>query len=401
MQRLITSVIICGLMVAGCGKHGNQQDSELDASIVTVEKRENKLMLPYSGKISPIRVVAVTTPEEGTVAKMNFVYGQKVEKNQLLMTIHSPKLETDFHDAVTNYLKAKDHYLNSQASIEGAQALFDEKIIAKKEFINEKSQHENNELAFVDAKFKLEKILEYVPGFDRSIEQLSIGDVGRIRSIFAKTLDDIVIKATASGIVLFPVHVAGEEGTTNSELDVGAAVKKGQALMSIGDLTGISVDFEIGETDVNRIKPGLKAMVMSTSHPNLSLRGVIKDVAVQAKSARNGGESANFPAKVVVENIKPEIAKELRVGMSAKIMVQIEGKPEIMIPINAVHVNKGKRFVTLVDAKQQHSEREVQTGRTTQGEVVIAQGLKAGEKIFVASNGEGMQAEPIPGGPHP
>lgn len=386
MKRYTALIVLCSLMMVGCSKSGQQQSGQKEANIVTVLKKESRVVLPYSGKISPIRVVAVTTPEEGTVAKMNFVYGQKIEKDQLLMTINSPKLETDFHDAITNFLKAKDHYLNSQASIEGAQALFDEKIIAKKEFINEKSQHENNELAYVDAKFKLEKILDYVPGFDRSIEELSLSDVKRIRSIFAKTLDDIVVKATASGIVLFPVHTAGEDSASSNELDVGSAVKKGQALMSIGDLSGISVEFEIGEADVNRIKPGLIAKVESSSHPNLQLKGVIKDVAVQAKSGRSGSESANFPAKVIVENIKPEIAKDLRVGMSAKVLVEIVGKPEIMIPIEAVHANQGKRFVTKIDAKNKQQEHEVQTGRTTQGEVVITHGLNPGDKIFVASN---------------
>ncbi|MDQ2994434.1 MAG: efflux RND transporter periplasmic adaptor subunit [Pseudomonadota bacterium] len=383
MMRIIVLTMVCCFALASCGKRGEHANQE-QTQVVTVEKKPNTVMLPYSGKISPIRVVAVTTPEEGTVAKMNFVYGQKVEKGQVLLTIHSPKLESDFHEAVTSFLKAKDHYLNSQASIEGSQELYDEKIIAKKEFINEKSQHENNELAYVDAKFKLEKILDYVPGFDRSIEELNLGDVSRIRAIFSKTLDDIVIKASASGIVLFPVHVSTEEGGGSSnELEVGTAVKKGQALLSIGDLTGISVDFEINESDVSRVKPGLTASVASTSGPNMTLKGVIKDVAVQAKSARGNSDSSSFPAKVIVENIPAETAKELRVGMSAKITVEIVGKPEIMIPIQAVHAEKGKRFVTLALGNEKNEQREVQTGRTTQNDVIILHGLKPGDKVLV------------------
>src|ERR1700690_4056865 len=157
-----TSLFICFILltIAGCNKNNNSA-AEGHERIITVQQKPDLVMLPYTGKISPAQVVTVTNPEEGVVSKMNFKYGQEVKKDQFLLALNSVKLEADFHEAVSNFLKAKDRYLISQSNFAGSGQLYKEKIISRQEFTNEKSQHENDELTFIDAKFKLEKILDY------------------------------------------------------------------------------------------------------------------------------------------------------------------------------------------------------------------------------------------------
>lgn len=376
----ILPLVLCLLVLplASCNK--NKKNSQAAGEhIVTVQQRPDLVTLSYSGKVSPAQVVTVTCPEEGIVSKMNFKYGQEVKKDQFLMSLNSIKLETDFHETVSNFLKAKDRYLIGQVNFNGAQELYKEKIISRQEFTNEKSQHENNELTYIDAKFKLEKILEHVPGFDKSIEKLNLQDIKHIEKIFATSLEDLRIVSPAAGIVLFPVQVKAEEGT--GELVVGSDIKKGQALLSIGDMKGITVDFQVSEADINRIKPGLEVVVSTSGTHPTTLNGLVKSVAVQAKGNRTSSEAASFPATAHVDNIKPEQREFLRVGMSAKVMVKIPGKAAIMVPISAIQVDKGKRWVTVVNASGKRSQREVKTGHTTRTDVIIASGLKAGEKV--------------------
>ena len=368
------------MSLVSCGKKSHEGHNAA-GSLVTVQIKQDAQMLPYSGKISPATVVTVTCPEEGVVSKIDFKYGQEVKKSQFLLALNSVKLEADFHEAVSNFLKAKDRYLIGQVNYTGANQLYKEKIISRQEFTNEKSQHENNELSYVDAKFKLEKILEHVPGFDKTIEKLNLQDIKHIEHIFATSLKDLEIKAPAAGIVLFPVQAKTDEGT--GELVVGSEIKKGQALISIGDMKGISVEFQVSEADINRVKSGLEAQVSTSGAHSLNLVGQVKSIAVQAKNARAGSEAASFPATVSVENITAEQREHLRVGMSAKVLVKIPGKAELMVPIAAIQVAKGQRWVTVVDAAGKATQRAVTTGRTTRTEVIITQGLKAGEKIRV------------------
>ncbi len=375
-------LLLCFILLAvgGCNKNKNAADKEHE-KVITVREKPDLVMLPYTGKISPAQVVTVTSPEEGVVSKMNFRYGQEVASKQLLLALNSVKLETDFHEAVSNFLKAKDRYLISQTNFAGSNELYKEKIISRQEFTNEKSQHENDELAYIDAKFKLEKILEYVPGFDKSIEKINLNDIKHIERIFSTSMEDLVIKAPAAGIVLFPVQVKTEEGA--GELVVGSEIKKGQALLSIGDLNGITVDFQVNEADINRVKPGQTVVVSTSGAHSVTLTGHVKSIAVQAKNSRGGNESASFPATAYVEKITPEQREFIRVGMSAKVTVKIPGKSEIMIPIAAIKSEKGKRWVVIVDASGKRIDREVNTGHTTLSDVVITQGLKAGDKIVV------------------
>jgi HlyD family secretion protein len=181
--------------------------------------------------------------------------------------------------------------------------------------------------------------------------------------------------------VLFPVQLKTEEGT--GELVVGSEIKKGQSLLSIGDMNGISIDFQVNEADINRVKPGLAVMVSTSGAHSMTLSGAVKSIAVQAKNSRGATESASFPATAHVEKITAEQREYLRVGMSAKVMVNIPGKAEIMIPISAIRAENGKRWVTIVDASGKRAKREVGTGHTTSTDVIITQGLKSGEKIIV------------------
>lgn len=378
------------LTLAGCNKKNNSA-TEGRERIITVQQKPDLVMLPYTGKISPAQVVTVTNPEEGVVSKMNFKYGQEVKKDQFLLSLNSVKLEADFHEAVSNFLKAKDRYLISQTNFSGSSDLYKEKIISRQEFTNEKSQHENDELAYIDAKFKLEKILDYVPGFDRSIEKINLKDIKHIERIFATSMEDLVIKAPAAGIILFPVQVKSDEGT--GELVVGSEIKKGQALVSIGDLNGITVDFQVNEADINRVKPEQTVIVSTSGAHSVSLTGQVKSIAVQAKNIRGGNEAASFPATAHVEKITPEQREYIRVGMSAKVMVKIPGKTEIMIPISAIKSEKGKRWVTVVDASGKRDKREVNTGHTTLTDVIVTQGLKSGEKIVVHENQSSNEEE--------
>jgi multidrug efflux pump subunit AcrA (membrane-fusion protein) len=372
-------ILLLGVLtLSACHKQDKKGEKERE-KVVTVKEKSDSVALSYTGKINPARVVTVTCPEDGVVSKMNFKYGQMVKKDQFLMALNSVKLESEFHETVSNFLKAKDRYLNGMINFNGAQELFKEKIISRQEYSNEKSQHENDELTYIDARFKLEKILENVPGFDKSIEKLNLQDIKHIEKIFATSLEDLRIIAPAEGIVLFPVQTRSEEGP--GEIVVGSDIKKGQSLLSIGDMNGITVDFQVSEADINRVKPGLEVVISTSGTNPTTLQGLVKTVAVQAKNARVSSEAASFPATAHVDNIKPQQIEYLRVGMSAKVTVKIPGKSSIMVPISAIRADKGKRWVVVVDTAGKRSKKEVNTGQTSRTEVVINSGLKPGEKV--------------------
>ena len=80
--------------------------------------------------------------------------------------------------------------------------------------------------------------------------------------------------------------------------------------------------------------------------------------------------------------------KLLRPGMFARIKVDIGVRPEsILVPERAVAELQGKNFVWVIDAGNKATQRSVKVGETVGENVLIVEGLKAGERIVV----EGLQ----------
>lgn len=370
-------MLSCGQKTEGDVEHGEKK-------IVTVQKKPNIEQFFYNGEIKPLKVEGIISPEEGRVISTNFNYGQAVVVKQPVLTISSEKLQMTFHDSITNYLKAKDSYLNNVTSFEGAKELYHDQIISRQEFTNEKSQFENSQLGFLDAKFKLEKVIKMIPGINSSIVDLTLKDLPEVTKLFKKQFEHIQLHASRPGIVLFPVKTATTTEEGDKEIVVGSEVKKGQVLVSIGDMEGISVEFDVNEAEINRIKAGLKAIITSSSIEDMRLEGKIVAVGVQAKRSGSTAESAIFPVRVEVEKIPPDVLKRIRVGMTAKVEVDIVGEPVLMVPLKAVRSKESKQFVLVSDPKtKKPQERVVQSGRTTLQDVIIKNGLKEGEQVIV------------------
>ena len=84
----------------------------------------------------------------------------------------------------------------------------------------------------------------------------------------------------------------------------------------------------------------------------------------------------------------PNAAKILRPGMFARIKVDLGSRPDsILVPERAVAELQGKNFVWVVGADNKASQRPVKVGETANGNALILEGLKPGERIVV----EGLQ----------
>jgi hypothetical protein len=172
-------------------------------------------------------------------------------------------------------------------------------------------------------------------------------------------------------------------------LQIGSQVKENQALVAIGDLSGISTTAQVSELVINKIKPGQKVTVSLDALPNITIYGTVKSVGAQAQPAAEGGGPggiATFPVTVIVPTLTPQQANLIRVGMTSKIQITIENPAQIMIPINAVYQKGNISMVKVIDAKGKSREVPVVTGQTTLSEVAILQGLKPGDRVVIPSS---------------
>lgn len=371
---------LCGIILASfalsfCGNHKQESKANLHRYAVIAKAIHKKVH--FTGTIQPLHESTVTSPMEAVVDKMNFHYGQKVKKGDVILTLNSNELQKQFNDNLTDYLKAKDSYSIAKAKFSGTQDLWNSGLLAKNNYISEKSNMDTVRVTLMQSKRKLTELLEKIDeGTLPNMSSLSLADFDKLRAILASKHNLIRLKAPTSGVLLYPPK-AGEDKT--ARITVGSSIKSGQVIALIGDLSGISIEIEVPEIDISQIRAGMSAVINGIAFGKHPLKGRLIAVNAQASNAGNG--LPFFTAVVEVAILTPEQQALIKVGMSASIELTIDNGKQLFIPIAAIKRDKGQSLVTVQTASGVMDQRRITTGSAQADSVVVETGLKSGEVV--------------------
>ena len=196
-------------------------------------------------------------------------------------------------------------------------------------------------------------------------------------------VNKLQILSPSDGIALLPNKTDNsEQSNADIRLTIGSQVKASQVLLTVGDITGITLTVKINELHINEIKLGQKAIITSDAFED-ALNGTVTHIDQQATSD-SSGNAPTFAIKITVPAITPLQRKIIHVGMSAKVALTIDKPATIKLPLNAVLNVDGKVSVKLLDKTTGKIKTvPVITGATTLDSVVIQQGLKAGDEVIL------------------
>lgn len=387
---LFLALTAVGLM--GCQEVKKDSHKKTPEVILTVQPKASVSHLYYSGVISPIKTISVFSPVEGRVRKLFFKYGQIVHERQKLFSINSEKLETDFRQAITQYLQDKNQYNQAYQTYVGSEALYKAGVISQETFGGDKTSYETSMLSYYQSKYQLEKILNQASISFQNVENMTFQEVAQLNDRFRDHFTNVEVFSNATGVALFPIDTSNSDSNNSgnsdsssgdAQLSVGNNVRQNQLLLSIGDLRGITASIQVSEVDVNRIKPGQKVVVTGVAFPGLLLSGSVISVASQAEANQNGGSNLSmFNVDISVPEMPSAANQLVHVGMTAKLDVEIQSPPHIMVPIQAVTQQNGQSTVRVLENGKKVST-SVTTGATTETEVVILSGLKPGDQVVM------------------
>lgn len=361
--------------VAATTSHGKQET-------VTVKEQPFSTTLYYSGIIQPLKTVVITSPADGVIQEMMFHFGDEVKPNNLLFTISSEKFQSDYKTALMQYIKSKNEYNTNHNQLEEGKFLHKNQLISDDEYKTKESAFYNAQLALIQAQEVLHNMLKQLSVQGFSMDDLTIENIDKITQALNAQGDSqkLRISAPASGVVLLPTKTDNE--SESKKIGKGDQVKQGDVLAVIGDTTGLTIRVNVNEFNINQLKIGQKVKVTGAAFPDFVLSGEISGIDHQAQSGTNGIPS--FPIEVVVPTLTKQQQDVIHVGMSAKVEIDVEGDPQITVPINAVTEKNGQAFVNVEDPKTKKiHEISVKTGQTTADSVVIAANLKEGDKIVI------------------
>lgn len=379
MISFFKKIGLSGLILAliACGDKTKQE--ETSSSNYTVSAQPLNKLLHFTGTIQPIQENSIVSPMEATVETMNFHYGQRVKKGEVVLTLTSNELQKQYNDTLTDYLKAKDNYSITRAKFTGTKELWDAGLLSKNNYLSEKSGVDTARVTLMQASRKLTELLEKMDEHSDALNlsNLSLADFDKIKKILTANHNLIRLKATGDGVMLYPPK-SGEDKT--SRITVGSAVKSGQVIALIGDLRGISVEIDVPEVDIDKISPGMKATISGIAFGKQQLKGTLVAVNAQASNSNSGG-LPSFTAVVEVSKLSPEQQRWVKVGMSAAIELKVEEEKQLLIPIAAVKREQGASVVLVKDKSGTIKKRIVTTGAAQADAVVIETGLSVGEVV--------------------
>ena len=353
--KKILLIVVLVLLVTGVAV-GTVIHSRSDVPAVTTAKAVRQDLVSTvsgTGQIKPKTYVNVGATSFGRITHLYVKEGDHVKAGQLLATVESEQPESavaaqqatiaSARTTVDSYIAAEKtaeaNVEQAQADLEQkkfdyqrAQALYNEKLIAKQDFDAKKAAYDvdvatlaQRKAAVIQAKAQTESARSQV---QQGMATLKGSDyaLGLTRSV-----------APFDGLV---TNVPVREGET---VVVGIQNAEGSTLMTLADMSVITAEVKVDETDIVNVALGQTASVTVDAFPGQTFTGKVTEVGDQAllrttgvatsQSTTGTEEAKDF--KVVVTLDPTRI--DLRPGLSCTAKITTAHKPDTLtIPIQAL-----------------------------------------------------------------
>ncbi|MCJ2165251.1 MULTISPECIES: efflux RND transporter periplasmic adaptor subunit [unclassified Pseudodesulfovibrio] len=385
-----------GALTAARSGDSGQQNSMI------VNPRPVTRSISLSGIVAPLEEVILAAPFQAKVERKLFFYGDRVERDQLLLVLDTADMAAKVRDARAAYIKAKKKSLElegwdrtpdvakakralSQAKSQLRKAqdkvledktLYEQGIIPRSEYDSSVEDVQDKKMQYVASEESLQSTLDKGDDEYREIAQMEMENAEAKMKAAEEKLAQTEIRAPVSGIAIRP---SSKDKDANN-VTAGMSVNEGQALLSVGSLEGLSITTEVDELDINNLEKGQPVLVSGDAFPGIQLKGRISQISSQA----NDGQVPTFTTTIRLRDLPDDVEKTVRLGMTANMQVETYSNPEaLLVPLTAVHRAGEGSMVRVVEGDGNVAETAVETGYTTLTEVEIVSGLKPGATILI------------------
>ena len=185
------------------------------------------------------------------------------------------------------------------------------------------------------------------------------------------------VRADVPGIVVYRTVFFGSE---QRRPQVGDQVWANQPLLILPDVSKMTVEARVRETDVHRVSRNQQVQIRVAAYPDLRLTGRVTLVGTLAQEDALRRSGKYFGVTVEIEGTDDR----LRPGMSATIEISVERQERaVFVPLQSVF-DRDSRHVVYVREFGGFREREVVTGSVNRDFAVIEKGLAKGEVVALS-----------------
>src|SRR5690242_524061 len=283
--------VTAALIVLGVAVH------ESNKGVVTVQtgkaqRQDLSSIVSASGEIKPKTYVNIGANAFGKITRLYVKEGDRVKKGQLLAQLENVQSTADvnatqaslevaqtdtvaaeaaLNTALADLNRAKSDAERAKFDWNRAQGLFKEALIARSEYDMRKAAFESADAGLAQAQARVAQAKAQKDSAARRIAQI------RANLIHAS---DVLQKTTYAApfdgmITNLPVR----EGET---VVIGIQNSPGSTLMTIADMSVITAEVKVDETDIVNVKMGQPAEVTIDAIPKKSFKAVVTEIGNNA-----------------------------------------------------------------------------------------------------------------------
>lgn len=446
--KIIIALVV--IAIAGAGVYGSTVYSK--RGIISVQtgkavKQDLTSLVTASGEIKPKNYINIGANAMGIITDLLVKEGQRVQKGQLLAKIEDvqSRAEVEAQKANINVadadsaaaeagLKAADENLRTlqavidkdradleriKAEFDRAESLFKEQLMAKQEYDLKRFTYQSAQAGIREAEMRLTQARaqreQTAAQLSSTQRRAAVSRAGMTR------VNDILNKhnsyAPLDGVVTnLPVRV----GET---VVVGLQNQTGSNIMTIADMSLITAEVKVDETDIVNVRLNQPVEVTIDAINGRTFKGRVSEIGNTAilrssgmaasQSAISSQEAKDFKVVIALDNPPDEI----RPGLSCTAKITTATRQNVLtIPIQALTVRQKGDLEKKPDAKGGNSKAEalpsdpaaekakkeeiqgvfviqgekavfqkVETGITGATDIEVLTGLKDGDQIITGT----------------
>src|ERR1700726_563371 len=298
-----------------------------------VQKQSLASVVSASGEIKPKTYVNIGANAFGKIIKLHVKEGDRVKKGQLLAQLENVQSSADVNatrasvqaaetDAVAgdaalktslaDLNRAKSDAAHAKLDWDRAQGLYKAALIAKQDYDVKKAAWESADAGLAQAEARVAQAKAQKDSMDKHITQ-NQANLTRVSDVLQKT----TYEAPFDGVI---TNLPVREGET---VVIGIQNSPGSTLMTIADMSVITSEVKVDETDMVNVHLGQPADVTIDAIPHKVFHGIVSEI----------GDNA------IVRSTGADPPADLRPGLSSTAKITTATRSSVLsIPIQALTV---------------------------------------------------------------
>lgn len=376
---LLILIIIAGLWI----RHKLSADTTPQLMTATVTKGNIEETVLATGTLKPIKLVAVGAQVSGRILKLHVSLGQDIKQGDLIAEIDSTTQENNLRTSKAALANTRAQRAEKQASL----------ALAKQTFARQEQMIKRNAIAQADfdtAKANVETTEAQIQALDAQIIEAQVAvDTATANLGYTK------IRAPMDGTVL---AIVNQEGQTVN------AAQTAPTIIVLGQLNTMTIEADISEADVVRVKPEQQVYFTIIGNPNHRYNASLQAIQPAPKSITSDSSISSSSSSAAASSSSSSSSstaiyytgifhvdnkdRQLRTYMTTEIHIIIgQANNVLIVPSSAII--KGKQgqpsTVDVVDQKGNITSHNVVVGLDNKINAEIKSGLAEGDTVVIGS----------------